>query len=382
MTKRFWRIVAVLPVLLCASVARAQEVVGQWQGTLHATKQDLRTVIKVFKGDNGTLKADFFSIDQGATPIHVTTFVRDGSSIKFTINMIGGSYEGKLSADGKTINGSWSQGGSPLPLDLVLTTKETAWEIPAPPPPPKLMAADADPSFDVATIKPNNSGGTRMQQLTINNRQFRVRNGSLADLIGFAFNVQAKQIIGAPDWLEKDRYDIEGTPDTEGAPSDKQVRGMVRKLLIERFALKFHHETREMPAFVLTVAKSGSKLTPTEANGPLPGLGFHPATGGLGLIARNATPGDLCTLLQGLVLDRPVVDHTNLSGRFDIDVTFTPDDSQFGGHPPQLPKGADNAEPAPSLFEAMQQTLGLKLSPEKAQVDVVVLDHVEKPSAN
>lgn len=378
--KRGW--FGILAVLLClCGGAKAQEIVGQWQGTLHAGKQDLRLVMKVFK-DNGSLKADFYSIDQNPTPIHTSTFVRDGSSIKFTINMIGGSYDGKLSADGKTIDGTWTQGANPIPLDLVLTTKETAWEIPAPPPPPKLMAADADPSFDVATIKPNNSGAAQIQQLTINGRQFRVRNGSLGDLIGFAFNVQEKQIINAPDWLDKDRYDIEGTPDTEGAPNDKQVRGMLRKLLVERFGIKFHNDKKEMAAFVLTVAKGGPKLTPTEAKGPLPGMGFGPGAGGLSLRARNASMDDLCTFLQGLVLDRPVVNQTALSGKYDIVMTFTPDDSQFSGHPPQLPKSADNAEPAPSLFEAMQQTLGLKLSSEKAQVQVVVLDHVEKPSAN
>ncbi len=102
------------------------------------------------------------------------------------MEVIGGSYAVTLSADGNSIVGTWTQGRKQLPLTLVRATKETAWEIPAPPPPPKLMAADADPAFDLATIKPNNSNATSMQQLTINGRTFTVRAGSLADLISFA----------------------------------------------------------------------------------------------------------------------------------------------------------------------------------------------------
>jgi uncharacterized protein (TIGR03435 family) len=88
--------------------------------------------------------------------------------------------------------------------------------------------------------------------------------------------------------------------------------------------------------------------------------------------------------LQMLVLDRPVVNHTALTGRFDFNVTFTPDDSEFNGHPPKLPQAADGAavESAPNLFDAMQQQAGLKLSAEKTAVDVIAIDHVEKPSAN
>ena len=102
------------------------------------------------------------------------------------------------------------------------------------------------PGVDVATIKPNNSGLSGMQQLTINGRDFKTVNSSLSDLMQFAYNVQLKQIIGAPEWIDKDRYDIAGTPDQEGAPSVEQLRTMVRKLIAERFQLKFHHDKREL----------------------------------------------------------------------------------------------------------------------------------------
>jgi uncharacterized protein (TIGR03435 family) len=323
-----------------------------------------------------------YSIDQGGRPINVSSIALDGSTFKYSVDLIGGSYEGTLSADGNSIVGNWSQGSTPMPLTLVRATKETAWEIPAPPPPPKLMAADADPSFDVATIKPNNSGAAGMQGLTLNGRNFATRNSSLVDLISFAYEVQAKQIVGGPDWMDKDRYDIAAVPDQEGAPNVQQLRVMMRKLLADRFKLTFHHDKRELSAYVLTVGKNGQKLTPTQLNGPLPGIGFRPGPTGLTLNVANGTLTDFTGFLQIIVLDRPVVDRTGVTGKFDFHVTFTPDDSEFNGHPPKLPAATDTTEASPNLFTAMQEQLGLKLDAEKTPVDVMAIDHVEKPSPN
>ncbi len=363
------------------AMAHAQDISGNWQGTLHANK-DLRVVFNFYKGEKDAWSAKMYSIDQGAMPIKATSVVKQNSYIKVSVDMIGGVYEGELSEDGKTLSGTWTQGPKPLPLVLVKATPETAWDIPAPPSPPKLLPADADPSFAVATIKPNPSGGTSMQRLTTNGHDFTVRNGSLGDLISFAYDVQTTQIIGGPGWLDEDRYDIAARQDQDGLANDKQLRGMARKLIEDRFQLKVHHDKRELSAFVLTVGKNGQKLTPTQATGPLPGMGFQPTSGGLMLRINNGTVDDLTDFLQSAVLDRPVVNHTDIAGRFDIGVKFTPDDSQFKGHPPKPPAETDTTDTAPNLFEAVQQQLGLKLSAEKTQVDVVVIDHVEKPSPN
>jgi uncharacterized protein (TIGR03435 family) len=273
---------------------------------------------------------------------------------------------------------------------LTRATPETAWEIPKPQPPPKPMAADADPSFEVATIKPNNSNATSMQALVIRGRNFATRASSLADLISFAYEVQVKQIVNAPEWFDKDRYDIDAVPEQEGVPNPEQLRIMIRKLLADRFKLTFHHDQREMSAYVLSVGKEGSKLKPTQVNGQLPGIGMRPGTGGITLMIRNGKVSDFTGFLQILVLDRPVVDKTALPGRYDFECTFSPDESQFNGHPPQFPRqnngdsgSTDTAAPAaPSLYDAMQQELGLKLAAEKTAVDVIAIDHVEKPSAN
>ena len=256
-----WTLFFIAFVVLVGTTVRAQDAVGTWQGTLKAQK-DLRTILVVTR-DNGKLKASMYSIDQTPIEIKASSVSQDGSTFKYTVDLIGGSYEGKLNQDGKTITGEWMQGSTPLPLVFTRATKETAWEIPAPPPPPKLMPADAKPTFEVATIKPNDSGATSMQQLTINGRNFQTRASSLQDLITFAYQVQAKQIVGGPSWMSTDRYDIAGIPDVEGVPNPEQVRMMIRSLLADRFQLKFHRDKRDMSTFVLTVAKSGEKLTPT-----------------------------------------------------------------------------------------------------------------------
>jgi uncharacterized protein (TIGR03435 family) len=322
-----------------------------------------------------------YNIDQGGQPINASSIVLDGSALKFSIDLIGGNYQGTVSADGNSIAGTWTQGPNPTPLTFVRATKETAWEIPAIKPPPKPMKEDADPSFDVATIKPNDSGASSMQGLTMNGRNFATRNSSLADLIGFAYEVQMKQIVGGPDWLEKDRYDIAAVPDQEGAPNVQQLRLMVQKLLASRFNLKFHHEQRELSAYVLTVGKNGQKLNPTQLKGSLPGMGLRPGPTGLTMVMANARIADFTSFLQMLVLDRPVVDRTGITGRFDYNVTFTSDDSQFNGHPPKLPQ-TETSDSAPNLFAAIQEQLGLKLDAQKTSVDVIAIDHVEKPSAN
>lgn len=366
-------------IAMVSSTLWAQNITGTWQGVLKA-QRDLRQVL-VIRTEDGKLNATMYRIDQGAMPIKVSSISFAGSNLRCIVALISGSYEGKLSSDGSTITGSWTQGSTALALVFTRATKETTWEIPAPPPPPKLMAADADPAFEVATIKPNDSDATRMQRLTLHGREVQVRAASLEDLIVFAYEVQAKQIVDGPGWLTRERYDIDGVPDVEGEPNPLQIRAMIQKLLANRFQLTFHKEARELSVFVISVGKGGQKLAPTQLNGPLPGIGMRPATDGLTLMVRNGTIHDFTGFLQTLVLDRPVVDQTKLEGKYDFDVTFLPDDTQFDGHSP-VAKLADGIEPAPTLTDALQSQLGLKLSVEKISVGVIAIDRAEKPSPN
>lgn len=376
-----------LPVvfgLVHASAVHAQAaaktgIEDTWQGTLHTPEKDLRTVLKITKTDAGTLKATMYSIDQGGQPIGATTVTFDGSILKYSIEMIDLTYEGKLSADGKSITGSSKQGPNSLPLVFERATPATEWAIPEPPPKVPPMAASADPAFEVATIKPSKPDEPG-KLFGWRGDRFKGINLTLGDLIGFAYDVQAKQVTGGPDWMDTVKFDVDAQPDTPGSPSRQQLKTMVQKLLADRFQLKFHRDKKELSAYVLTVAKSGSKMKKSEGdpNG-LPGLFFRE----LGVLTvRNATMADFSHLMQTAVLDRPVVDQTGLDGKWDFLLKWTPDESQFSGMGVKVPPPSNAADAPPPLFTAIQEQIGLKLEAAKAPVEVLVLDHVEKPSAN
>jgi uncharacterized protein (TIGR03435 family) len=353
---------------------QARDITGTWQGTLHAGT-DLRTVLKISKADGGALKAVFYSIDQGGQAITVSSISVQGSTVKFAVAAIGGNYEGKLSnTDGTTITGTWTQGPNPLALELTLANDKTAWTIPEPPPPQKMMAADANPGFEVATIKPAKEGG---------GTTFRVGNGglvtstntSLSFLIQFAYGIHPRQLAKGPAWIETEKYDIVAKPDTEGIPGFRQLMTMVQKLVADRFQLTFHNEKKELPVYAITVAKTGAKLTLDESNpNGLPGYGGD-GRGGMRVV--NSTIAEFASFALSPRMEQPVVDQTGLgSARYDFVLKFTPD-AAVGAPPPPA-----NPDAPPDIFAAMLQQLGLKMESTKALVDVFVIDHVEKPSDN
>jgi uncharacterized protein (TIGR03435 family) len=370
-------------LLLWAPVLLAQDFVGTWQGTLNPGGRELRIVIKIAR-DGDKLKATNYSIDQGGPPIPASAISQNGSALKMTVAGIGGSYEGKISADGKTINGTWTQ-GAPLPLDLTRATDATAWTIPEPAPPPKRMPADAKPSFEVSTIKPAKPE-ERFSLLVNLSGMMNTTATSLSDLIKFGFNLHPQQISGGPSWLETEKFDVTGKPDTPGMPNVNQLKGMVQKLLAERFELKYHMEKKELSVYAIQPGKTGPKLTANDSNPDgLPGFG---GGGPRGMMVRNATMAEFASVLQANVLERPVVDQSGLGkARWDFVLKWTPDASQRGAM--GLPQGdgggaaaAENPDAPPDIFAAFQQQLGLKLQATKAPVDVLVIDHVDKPSEN
>jgi uncharacterized protein (TIGR03435 family) len=358
-----------------------QDIAGTWQGTLHAG-QDLRIVVKITKDDAGGYKAVNYSIDQGGQPIPVDSITLDGAVVKMSLKVIGGSYEGKLSSDGKTITGNWTQGPNPLALNFTRATPETEWSIPTPPPPIPPMAADANPGFDVATIKPS-APDAKGKGFGFRGGHFVTFNTNMNDLIAFAYGLHSKQIVDGPAWFGTDLYDIEGKPDAEGRPNLKQMGLMVQKLLADRFKLTFHHDQRELSVYVISVASSGPKMDKTKSALSDPqGFGFR----GLGdLMVRNLSMKDFASWMQSGVMDRPVVDQTGLTDRYDFTLKWTPDDSQFAqfrGSGVSVPPPTDDPKAPPSLYTAVQEQLGLKIAPGKVSDDVIVIDHVEKPSAN
>ncbi|RSL16554.1 uncharacterized protein (TIGR03435 family) [Edaphobacter aggregans] len=345
----------------------AKNIAATWQGTLH-TDRDLRFVVKITTVDDAMLRAIFYNIDgpTGGIPAISATF--KGSLLK--IDLPFATYEGTLGADGNSITGMWRQGQNPLPLNFARATLETEWTIPQPPRRLAPMAADANPTFEVATIKPG-SPDEHGPRFWFDPHRFSVTHISLSQLIQFAYGLQRREIAGAPDWFSSETYDISAVPDGEGEPSIKQWQLMVRKLVADRFQLKFHYEKRELSVYALTVAKTGPKLTRSQGDpSQLPGLGFGPP-GNMG--ATNATMADVAGAMQQGALDRPVVDQTELAGRFDLRLRWTPE---------EMHSATESSDAPPDLFTAIQEQLGLKLVSTKAPVDVIVIDRVERPSAN
>jgi uncharacterized protein (TIGR03435 family) len=362
----------------------AQNIVGTWQGALKVQtpqgSQELRTVIKISTTDNDKLAAVFYSIDQQSPAIPATTFTRNGSAVKMTITALNGTYEGRVNSEGNTIDGTWTQGGPLMPLVLTKATPETAWVIPDPPPPPKPMAADAKPGFEVATIKPARPDG-RFSLLVNRSGLMTTTSTSVSDLIKFAYDLHPRQITKGPAWLESEKFDVTAKPDTAGIPNPAQLKMMVQKLLKERFELTFHNEKKELSVYAITVAKTGPKLTKNDSGGNLPGFG--PGRGNF--LVRNSTIAEFASVLQANILEQPVVDQTGLgTTRYDFTLKWTPDpsQSQIGGPAPAPAPAADGADVPPDIFAAFQQQLGLKLESTKAPVDVMVIDHLEKPSEN
>jgi len=373
--KTLLRWVVAVVVLLPAGVASAQNLAGNWQGTAQLGARSLRIVFVMSADDGGGLRALMYSIDQGGQAVPTTVTVQ-GSTVRLNSAGINLSFEGVLSADGNSINGTTTQGDNKIPLVLQRATKDTAWALPEPPRP---MAANASLTFEVATIKLSNPD-TPGKLFTVRGRQVLTINTTLNDLIVFAYDLHQKQIAGGPDWAESQKYDVTGQPEAPGIPSIVQLRGMIRQLLTDRFKLAFHRDKREMPVYAIVVGPNGHKLTKNDANpNGLPGLIFR----GLGnLPVSNATMADFAGVLQSAVMDRPVVDKTGLTGRWDFAIRWTPDESQFGGLGVRVPAPTNDANAPPGIFTAFTEQLGLKLDPTRAPVDVLVIDKVEKPSEN
>jgi uncharacterized protein (TIGR03435 family) len=264
------------------------------------------------------------------------------------------------------------------------------------------------PRFEVASIKLNVSNDGRISVNRTGSR-YTASGMSLALLIRNAYNVQEFQVIGMPAWGNSDRFDIVATmpaepdaaPPSPGVPSRQSL--MIQSLLEERFRLAVHKETREMPVYALVTARAG-KLGPSLNRSSVDcaalraGGGAPPAQPGQppacsssvapgSIVLRGQTIPQFATALSmltntGSSLGRLIVDRTALEGNYDVDLHFTPDRvPNFG--PAGPPQGAPAIDlDGASIFAAMREQLGLKLESQRAPVEVMVIDKVEKPTAD
>jgi len=241
------------------------------------------------------------------------------------------------------------------------------------------------PEFEVASIKPNKSGDSRVMVAPAPGGRFTATNIPLQYLVASAYGIQQSfQLSGAPPWLLSERYDIEAK--AAGDPSFDAMLSMLQTLFEDRLQLKFHRETKEMQVYALAVSKPGKLRQSEDECGEQGKLAaatcrFMILPGHLG--GQKETIGQLVDALSS-VTDRVVLDKTNLKGKYAISVDYTPDQGQL----PSLAGGTSWPPPpsidpnGPSLFTALQERLGLKLEPGKGPVEILVIDHVERPSEN
>jgi uncharacterized protein (TIGR03435 family) len=361
--------VGLIALGLLARPAAAQDLTGTWQGTLSAAK-DMRMVLKVSKRAGGGWEGILYSLDSymPSQGMASTMMSLRGATFAFAIAPADERYEGQLSGDASQIEGTLTQGKDAHALNLVRVNAETAWAIPAP---KQSMPADADPTLEVATIKPTDPKTTN-DMISIQGRHFLVVNKTVEFLVTAAYGLQASQVVGAPGWFSSEKYDIDGTPDVEGQPNLMQMRSILRKLLADRFQLVAHHDKKEMNVYAISVAKAGPKIAKSlgDPNGLPFQNGGRDANGRVDRYA-NVTMKDFAFILQ-FMLDKPVVDQTGLQGRFDFVLKWTPNDTNV----------ADPATASPAIFTAFQEQLGLKLEAVRAPADVLVVDKLERPSAN
>jgi uncharacterized protein (TIGR03435 family) len=355
---------AALPIAAQAT----RDIAGTWQGTLPMGKGE-RIVLKIVK-EGAALHGVVFDLDHDmAYEGRATTQMSlQGAEFRFAIAPVASSYTGKLSEDGAAIAGTWTQGGKAYPLNLARADGDAQWEIPKQ---NAQMAKDADPDWEAVTIKPSDPEDHNAG-FQIHGRQLYMERETVQTMLLMAYGMHKKQVAGAPDWTETERWDMQGVPDAPGQPSIKQYQSMVRKLLVDRFGLKSHTENREMPVYALTVAKGGSKLTKSQGdpNGLMNGNDHE--NGGQRIMQETNITMNEFALVMKFFMDRPVVDQTGLTDRYDFQLKWTFDETRAP---------ADDTA-APGLFTAIQEQLGLKLDPVKAPADVLVVDHIDRPSAN
>jgi uncharacterized protein (TIGR03435 family) len=238
------------------------------------------------------------------------------------------------------------------------------------------------PTFEAASVKPvepGDAGGSTFQFIPAGG--LKVTNGTLKGIIETAYDVRES---GGPNWVNSERYDISAKAPEDlrtgnGAPPDgiSETRRRLQTLLAQRFQLKVHRETKELPVYALAAGMSGSKLVEGTASSNVPAgirRGCSQMTG------MRASMANLAFYLSRQ-LERPVLDHTGLSGRYDFQLDWTPDSGPCSALTDGAGAAAGSSD-GPSIFMALQETLGLKLESTKGPVDVIVIDHAEKADEN
>jgi len=230
-----------------------------------------------------------------------------------------------------------------------------------------------EPAFEVASIKPHSGPLRRIFGYSASGPLVRFEGYPLIGLVMEAYNMKNYQISFASSAPHSEQiyYDVIAKAPGENAPGRAEVRLMLRSLLKDRFNLRSHREMKQISVYALVVDRNGPKFKSSASDAPP--VGNHRLNGRNQTMAlKGAAMDALATNIGNYVSDRPVIDRTGLLGNYDIDFEATPDFiSSRGPEPGDI-----------SVFTAVREQLGLKLQPERAQVELLVIDHLESPSPN
>lgn len=239
-----------------------------------------------------------------------------------------------------------------------------------------IAAQSPGPFFEVSTVRPSprdaegKFGGMR-------GTQFYATNFTVVDVLSFAYDVHPAQILRGPDWITSERFDIVAKANSVDAPSTDRLKVMVQRFLADRFALATRREQKELDVYAITIASGRGervRLKPTAASPEtLPIIQSNYGS----IRATNATMADLAATLQRSVANRPVLDRTGLTGRFDFELMWAPDEFQYPGR--ATPTGNPGG---PSIFTAFQEQLGLQLRSVKARAEVLIIERIQRPTEN
>jgi uncharacterized protein (TIGR03435 family) len=237
------------------------------------------------------------------------------------------------------------------------------------------QAGGTGPGYEVASIKPSTPGVTGRSINADDSGRLTTENTTLKDLMRAAYGVRDFQIVGGPAWFDKDTYDIVAKPAGKSGPRDFGPN--IQKLLADRFQLHIHRETKETSVYDLIIAKGGPKLKEVSSD-PRRGIRSRPGV----VTGMGASMVNLARYLSQL-LGSQVNDKTGLSGEYDFQIEYAPDEGPVNkGLGDGPPTGTADSARGPSIFTAVQEQLGLRLTAAKGRVEVIVIDHAEKPSEN
>jgi uncharacterized protein (TIGR03435 family) len=234
-------------------------------------------------------------------------------------------------------------------------------------------------AFEVATVKPVDPDlkDGRMWGMD-GDRRWKATNFTLLNLIALAYDLNPRTISGGPGWIGSQDFVIEAVTPGDTKPARSEQMQMLRALLVERFGLKFHRQNKEFSIYELTVAKDGPKLKPAAKPDDPPQLYGVVFPDHIEVPARSVTMDDFVAMLQRATLDKPTVNQTGLTGKYDFDLKFAQDESQYGG---QVSKAPDDAQ-SPPLLTAVQEQLGLKLVATRGMVSAMVVDGAVRPAVD